>query len=1112
MQPNRPQIVAEDGRYSYVVLPGQNRLVSACADVITAIRKLMISYTNAFRVDFNLDAIVPDKIYDSSSVLDCIDLRMCALHRTDPAWNFDRFEIQAELYHGNMPIAHNQFIFALPDSGKSSLLFPNRILFDQSVNFYSVAICALPRESRLVLTLYGRKKVPESESGTEERVELGWATHNFFRFGDPCWTLVQGLQLLPLWSPISDKRSGHVPHAGRHPRGHSAPLLSIELQYFDAVVQFPRVDSSSVNLQSRELSSLDDNTQQTLMDIVASGSFSKMDLYQRELLWEKRHYLTEEPGALAKILLVAQSWDWASLPDLYWMLHHWQPLSPLEALQLLLPCFADVKVRQSAVEWLRPILSDELVDYLPQLVEALKLEAYDHSPLMMFLLDRALASPQVAHALYWLLVQQLPGPSPQNSDFAETYIYGIDPRYSGRLQLLLRSLLATCGASLRRRFLSEQMLVQQLDSAADIVKTSKESSRLATLWRELEPIHFSLDSNPTSLPIGLSIQVKGMDVSSCGYFPSYTLPLKLAFRSAELEVEQNSFVSAMYKVGDDLRQDMLTLQMVRIMDKMWLKNGLDLKMVTFACVPTGLKRGFVKLITGAETLRRIQVEHGLTGSFKDRPIADWLVKHNPSPLDYERAVHNFTASCAGYSVATYVFGVCDRHNDNIMVKSTGHLFHIDFGKFLGDAQRFGNFKRDRTPFVFTSDMAYVINGGDKPSPKFQHFVDLCCQAFNIVRQHSNALLHLLALMATSGIPGVNANAISYVQKALLPDKSKAEAAAIFARMIEDSLRSWFTQFNFFLHNLAQLRFHGDHNNDQLLSFVPMTYTMIADGRITEARVVGYQKRYDPEKYYVYFVHIQREKQVEKTYLCRSFREFSEFHQKLCCLFPLVSHLLPSLSKGRNLGRSSVKVVAEKRRSELDHFLVTLFRMAEEICHCDLVYTFFHSMLRDTEEENNVNVVKWKNKSSSLAVRNSANASRYVQGQLKISIQYTRGELSIMIQHGRDLTGVESSSASVAGTMAELPSPYAKTYLLPDMHKITKRKTRVIKKNANPTFMEMLVYRLPLQNVQNRLLQVSVWSYDRVQENSFLGAVNIPLESLNLTQENVEWYPLGTLHE
>lgn len=91
-------------------------------------------------------------------------------------------------------------------------------------------------------------------------------------------------------------------------------------------------------------------------------------------------------------------------------------------------------------------------------------------------------------------------------------------------------------------------------------------------------------------------------------------------------------------------------------------------------------------------------------------------------------------------------------------------------------------------------------------------------------------------MATSNIPGVNADAISYVQKALLPDKSNAEAAAAFARMIEDSLRSWFTQFNFFLHNLAQLRFHGETSADQLLSFVPKTYTEATNGRITEVSV------------------------------------------------------------------------------------------------------------------------------------------------------------------------------------------------------------------------------------------------------------------------------------
>lgn len=56
--------------------------------------------------------------------------------------------------------------------------------------------------------------------------------------------------------------------------------------------------------------------------------------------------------------------------------------------------------------------------------------------------------------------------------------------------------------------------------------------------------------------------------------------------------------------------------------------------------------------------------------------------------------------------------------------------------------------RDRAPFVLTHDMVYVINGGERPTQRFQHFVELCCMAFNIVRAHHDHILDLFALVST----------------------------------------------------------------------------------------------------------------------------------------------------------------------------------------------------------------------------------------------------------------------------------------------------------------------------------------------------------------------------
>lgn len=48
--------------------------------------------------------------------------------------------------------------------------------------------------------------------------------------------------------------------------------------------------------------------------------------------------------------------------------------------------------------------------------------------------------------------------------------------------------------------------------------------------------------------------------------------------------------------------------------------------------------------------------------------------------DLDRAIEEFTLSCAGYCVATYVLGIGDRHSDNIMVRKNGQVKIFSVGR------------------------------------------------------------------------------------------------------------------------------------------------------------------------------------------------------------------------------------------------------------------------------------------------------------------------------------------------------------------------------------------------------------------------------------------------
>lgn len=65
----------------------------------------------------------------------------------------------------------------------------------------------------------------------------------------------------------------------------------------------------------------------------------------------------------------------------------------------------------------------------------------------------------------------------------------------------------------------------------------------------------------------------------------------------------------------------------------------------------------------------------------------------------------------------------------------------------------------------------------------------------------------------------------------------------------------------------------------------------------------------------------------------------------------------------------------------------------------------------------------------------------------MSLHYTRGAFYVMVYHARGLPKVAN---------CQEPNTYVKVYLKPDPTKKTKRKTKVVKKNCHPSFMEMVM--------------------------------------------------------
>ncbi|XP_034279695.1 synaptotagmin-like protein 5 isoform X2 [Pantherophis guttatus] len=119
--------------------------------------------------------------------------------------------------------------------------------------------------------------------------------------------------------------------------------------------------------------------------------------------------------------------------------------------------------------------------------------------------------------------------------------------------------------------------------------------------------------------------------------------------------------------------------------------------------------------------------------------------------------------------------------------------------------------------------------------------------------------------------------------------------------------------------------------------------------------------------------------------------------------------------------------------------------------------------------------------------------------LQISYSYKTGALNILVKKCKNL--------AIADEKKQRTDPYVKAYLLPDKSRQNKRKTKIKSNSTDPEFNEMLKYVISHTQLETRTLQLSVWHYDRFGRNSFLGEVEIPLDSWNFENQIDEWFML-----
>ncbi|KAL8613209.1 Phosphatidylinositol 4-kinase alpha [Nucella lapillus] len=468
----------------------------------------------------------------------------------------------------------------------------------------------------------------------------------------------------------------------------------------------------------------------------------------------------------------------------------WTTISPVLALSYFSRLYPPHPLTQQfAVRVLRSFPSEVLIFYIPQIVQALR---YDPMGYMSeFILGAAQKSQLLAHQLLWNMNTNM---------FVDEDGTQKDEEIGDKLEEMVNRMKKTLSGFALQFYEKEFTFFGKITGISGEIRpypkgAERKKACLEALSRIILQQGCYLPSNPEAIVTEIDYKsgtpmqsaakapfLAKFRVKRCGIHELEKLAEGEPLENHDSDIASQYWQACIFKVGDDVRQDMLALQVIEMFKNIFEQTGLRLYMAPYRVVATAPGCGVIECVPDSKSRDQI-------GRQTDITMYDYFIATygDETTQAFQEARNNFVMSMAAYSIVSFLLQFKDRHNGNIMLNNTGHIIHIDFG-FMFESSPGGNLGWE--PDIKLTEEMVKVMGGSMDAPPFQWFMELCVQGYLAVRPYQDAIISLVSLMLDTRLPCFRGQTIKLLRQRFAPSASEREAANYMLKIIQGSCLNW----------------------------------------------------------------------------------------------------------------------------------------------------------------------------------------------------------------------------------------------------------------------------------------------------------------------------------